>query len=82
MYGDIHTIYCVYTVDWPVQRPSVLENQLPERGNSSKTRLNHKRVRVLSDAQIPFVIDNDNDNDELLCTSMLSPESCTGSFMS
>ena len=46
MYGRIHTIYSTYTVDWPVQRPSVLENQLPERGNSTKTRLNHKHVRV------------------------------------
>ena len=27
--------------------PSVLENQLPERGNSTKTRLNHKHVRVI-----------------------------------
>ena len=29
--------------------PSVLENQLPERGNSTKARLNRKHVRVCSD---------------------------------
>ena len=27
--------------------PSVLENQLPEMGNSTKARLNRKHVRVL-----------------------------------
>ena len=47
MYGRIHTIYSTYTVDWPVQRPSVLENQLPEKGKSANERLNRKHVRVL-----------------------------------
>ena len=46
MYGKIHTLYSTYTVDWPVQRPSVLENQLPEKGKSANERLNRKHVRV------------------------------------
>ena len=48
-------MHSAYTVNWPVQRPSVLENQLPERGNSSKTRLNHKRVRVDEKGESPVV---------------------------